>query len=166
MDADETVPKMNLECLPETYVIFITKNDVLKGSKPLYHIERIIKELGTDFNDGTHIIYVNGQYRGNDPIGDLMHDFSCKKSADMKNKIFAEKVRYLKEDEQGVAQMYKIMEDFAREERAEARAERNIEVAEEMLKEGSLPLEKIAQFTDLPLETVRQIAQKLAAVQR
>ncbi|WP_191017911.1 hypothetical protein [Treponema zioleckii] len=132
----------------------------------MYHIERIIKELGTDFNDGTHIIYVNGQYRGNDPIGDLMHDFSCKKSADMKNKIFAEKVRYLKEDEQGVAQMYKIMEDFAREERAEARAERNIEVAEEMLKEGSLPLEKIAQFTDLPLETVRQIAQKLAAVQR
>lgn len=58
MDADATVPKMDTENLPETYVIFITVNDVLCGGK----------------------------------IGDLMHDFSCKKSEDMKNTILAEKV--------------------------------------------------------------------------
>lgn len=29
------------------------------------------------FGDGSHILYVNGKYRGNDEIGKLMHDFSC-----------------------------------------------------------------------------------------
>ena len=43
--------------------------------------------------------------------------------------------------------------------------ERNIEVAEEMLKEGSLPLEKIARFSKLPLETVKQLSEKLLVVQ-
>ena len=56
------------------------------------------KEL---FNDEAHIIYVNGKYEGNDPIGDLMHDFHCKKAYDMKNKLLAERARYLKENEKG-----------------------------------------------------------------
>jgi len=28
------------------------------------------------FDDGEHILYVNGQYRGDDEIGNLMHDFN------------------------------------------------------------------------------------------
>ena len=49
MDADETVPRMNTETLPETYVIFITENDVLGGELPLYHIDRTIRELNKSF---------------------------------------------------------------------------------------------------------------------
>ena len=55
------------------------------------------------FNDETHIIYVNGEYKGNDPIDDLMHDFHCKKADDMKSKLLADRARYLKEDEKGVS---------------------------------------------------------------
>ena len=61
--------------------------------------------------------------------------------------------------------MCRIMEEFVREERAEEREETQIEVAKEMLKEGSLPVEKIAQFSKLPLETVKQLAEKLLVVQ-
>ncbi len=32
---------------------------------------------GDLFNDGEHILYVDGEYRGDDEIGDLMHDFNC-----------------------------------------------------------------------------------------
>ena len=160
MDADATVPKMDTETLPETYVIFITAHDVLGDGFPLCHIERTIQESGKSFDDGAHIIYVNGAYR-NGKIGDLMHDFSCKKSVDMKSAILAEKVRHLKEDDKGVRKMCKIMEDFAKEEREE----RSIENASEMLKDGSLSLEKIAQFSQLPLETVKQLAEKLVPVQ-
>lgn len=46
---------------PETYVIFITEKDVLKGGLPIYHIERHIEENGKCFDDGEHIIYVNGE---------------------------------------------------------------------------------------------------------
>ena len=99
-------------CLPETYVIFITENDVLGGNEAIYHVERVIKETGNDFFDGAHILYVNGAYRDDSPIGKLMHDFSCKNPDDMYFKILADKTRYYKEDAKGVAAMCKIMEEL------------------------------------------------------
>ena len=68
--------------MPETYIIFITSNDVLKGGLPIYTIERTIQETGALFKDKAHIVYVNGSYRGNDDIGWLMHDFNkCSKNS-------------------------------------------------------------------------------------
>ena len=43
------------------------------------------------FGDGSHIIYVNGKYRGNDEIGKLMHDFSCTNPDDMNYEALAKK---------------------------------------------------------------------------
>ncbi|MBS6255779.1 hypothetical protein [Megasphaera massiliensis] len=31
-----------------------------------YHVNRIIEELNRPFEDGSHIIYVNGNYKGHD----------------------------------------------------------------------------------------------------
>ena len=129
----------------------------------MYHINRKIEETNKPFNDGAHIIYVNGSYRGEDAIGSLMHDFSCKKASDIKSGVLSDKVRHLKESEKGVGNMCKIMQDFVREEREDAKLERNYETAQEMLTDGSLPLEKIAQFSHLPLETVKQLAEQISA---
>ena len=161
MDADATVPKMDTESLPETYVIFITANDVLGSALPLYHIDRYVREQSfKPFNDGAHIIYVNGSYRGEDAIGSLMHDFSCKKASDIKSGVLSDKVRHLKESEKGVRNMCKIMQDFVMEERADAKAERNVEFAKKLLKQNRMTIEEIAEITELPLETVKQIAEK------
>ena len=81
------MPSTEFEELPETYVIFITENDVLGGNRPIYHINRIIEETGKAFDDGAHIIYVNGEYQDDSPLGLLMHDFSCKNPADMHYKL-------------------------------------------------------------------------------
>ena len=174
MDTDETVTGMNTEELPESYVIFITENDIYGKEMPLYHIERTIKELSTDFNDGTHIIYVNGKYRADDAIGALMHDFSCKKADDMKSKVLAEKTRHLKENTTRVQKMCRIMEEYgderaaiAREEgRTEAKIETRNEVAEDLLKDGSLSIERISAISRLPIERVKEIAEKLAEMQK
>ena len=41
---------------------------------PLYHVERIIQETKERFEDGSHIIYVNGSYKNDDDtVGKLMH---------------------------------------------------------------------------------------------
>ena len=48
LDANITEPGDNYEKLAETYVIFITENDVLKAGLPIYHIDRIIKETGVE----------------------------------------------------------------------------------------------------------------------
>ena len=103
LDANALLPgkEEDFGSLPETYVIFRTENDVLKGGKPLYHIERRIEELGLAFGDESHIIYVNGRYRGDDAIGRLMHDFSCSDPDDMTSSVLAERSRYLKKDEKG-----------------------------------------------------------------
>ncbi len=84
--------------LPESFVIFITENDVLKGGKIIYHIERIVKETGKKFGDGTHIIYVNGSYKDDSgsQLGDLIHDFFCINPADMRLKILAERAAFVR----------------------------------------------------------------------
>jgi len=143
--------------LPETYVIFITENDVLKAGKPVYHINRIVEETGEQFGDGAHIIYVNGEYRGNTPVGDLMHDFNCTNPADMKIKVLADRARYFKEDETGVSNMCRAVEELIKEERLEEKEEMIIE----MVKGGKLSLEEIAVYSHLPVEIVKQIAEKV-----
>ena len=55
--------------MPETWVIFITENDIYGEGFPLYHVERIIEELQRPFDDGTHILYVNGANRDDTPLG-------------------------------------------------------------------------------------------------
>ena len=153
MDADELLPGDDTEKLPETYVMFITENDIYKEGLALYKIDRYIN--GTKaFNDGAHIIYVNGQYRGNDPIGDLMHDFSCSKADDMKNSVLANRTRYLKEDTKGVSQMCKIMEDFAKEEITEAK----MKLALENLEKGLISENQISALYSL---TQKQVAKVL-----
>lgn len=107
--------------LHESYVIFITKNDVMGSGLPLYHVDRVVKETGISFGDGSHIIYVNGSYQNeDDPIGKLVHDFDCKKSSDVIYPILAKQIHYYKETEGGRAIMCKAVEEFA-EKRAEAR---------------------------------------------
>ena len=45
--------------LPDSYVIFITRGDVLGLGLPVGHIDRKIEEVDQAFEDGSHIVYVN-----------------------------------------------------------------------------------------------------------
>ena len=110
IDANQLKKKQTYKDLKESYVIFFTENDVIGGNKPIYHVERVIQETGALFNDGEHIIYVNGSYKADTPLGRLVHDFNCTDSKDMYYKELAERVRYFKETEKGVTAMCKSME--------------------------------------------------------
>ncbi len=48
------------------YWYFCLKNDVMGSGLPLYHVDRVVKETGISFGDGSHIIYVNGSYQNED----------------------------------------------------------------------------------------------------
>ena len=60
-----------------------------------------IIERTVTLNDGSHIIYVNGMYNGNDDIGRLIQDFHSKSSEDMNYKVLAEGVHHFKETKEG-----------------------------------------------------------------
>ena len=110
IDANVTEPGDQYEDLNETFVIFITENDVMKAGLPIYHIDRVVRETGKLFEDEKHIIYVNSQIKDETKLGRLMHDFSCTDAKDMYNKVLADRVRYFKEDERGVEIMCREME--------------------------------------------------------
>ena len=110
IDANVTEPGDQYEDLNETFVIFITENDVMKAGLPIYHIDRVVRETGKLFEDEEHIIYVNSQIKDETKLGRLMHDFSCTEAKDMYNKVLADRVRYFKEDERGVEIMCREME--------------------------------------------------------
>jgi hypothetical protein len=158
LDAHLLKPNDDFKDLSETYVIFITENDVIGGNLPIYTIERQITNMGQPFNDGEHIIYVNGEDKNSaTELGKLMHDFFCTDPNDMHFKQLADKVRYFKEDEKGVAAMCKVMEDM-RNEAAKAAVEKDrTKNALEMLADG-LSIEKVAQYSHLAIERVKELA--------
>lgn len=153
MDANLLKKGEDFDNLPETYVVFITENDVIGKGKPLYQIARCILETGERFEDGTHILYVNGAYRDESPIGKLMHDFSCTNPSDMYYGVLADRVKFFKESKEGIAVMCKAMEDM----RNQTLKEGMVNVAKRMLADGTLTLEKIAEYAGLSLDEVKKL---------
>ena len=154
LDAHLLRPGDDFDSLPEIYVIFITEHDVFEGNQPLYMIERQNITMGTPFEDGEHIIYVNGTSRdGHTELSKLMHDFFCTDPDDMHFKALVEKARFFKQDEKGVAAMCKVMEDMRNETAWLTKAESVLR----WLDMGLSP-EQIAKGEDLTVEQVKEIA--------
>ncbi len=153
MDANLLKKGEDFNKLPETWVIFITENDVMEKGLPLYPIERCFLGTGEKFEDGSHILYVNGAYRGDTPIGKLMHDFSCTNAEDMYYGTLADRVRFFKESKEGIEIMCRAMEDM----RNQTLKEGMREVALRMLAAGKYALEEIVNISGLSLEEVKQL---------
>lgn len=124
------------EELPEVFTIFLTKNDVLKGRLPIYHIERRIEENGKLFGDHAHIIYVNSSIQDDTELGRLMHDFHCKRPDDMYSSILADRVRALKEPSKEGKEMCEELEKLYREGMEKGRKAGREEGREEGIKQG------------------------------
>lgn len=159
MAANETDLEENPENLIETYLLLITEHDVFGLGEPIYHVDEIIREGDGNIGDNIHILYANGDYRAESPKGLLLHDFSCTDAKDMRYKVLADRVKYFKEDERGVAVMCKAMEDM----RNEAAIEEGRKIAFNMLSLGKLSYEEIAGCTELSVEEVKELAAKKEA---
>lgn len=157
MDVENLDAGQDFDQLPGTYTIFIIEQDFYSQGKAVYPIERMNLATGKLFEDGEHILYVNGECRDNSAIGKLMHDFSCTDAAEMNYPLLADRTRYLKENPKGVSEMCKLIEDMRKEERKEGIQEGMIDSARRMLKDGKLALEKVAEYSGLPLEEVLKL---------
>lgn len=160
MDSNVLAAGESTDCMPESYVIFITEHDVLKRNRPLYHIDRFIAETGEKFEDGSHILYVNAEVRDDTPVGRLMADFACAEPNQMYYRPLAERTRYFKENEEGVGSMCRIFEEMREEIREETRVEERNLYAQRMLKNGKFSLEEIAELAGLPLAEVKRLTEK------
>lgn len=147
--------KQDFKEIHDSFVIFITENDVIGNGFSLYHVERVIKETGAEFGDGSHIIYVNGSYKNDEePIGKLMHDFRCTNSVDMFYPLLAKQVKYFKETEGGREIVCKTFEDLAEKRIME---DRKI-TAKMLLEKGNMSIEEIAAISRLSVGEVEKLA--------
>ena len=96
-----------LDCVAVTR---IQEMEVENEVAPILHIKRTVRETGRDYNDKSEIIYINARMKENTDLGRLMHDFHCTKAEDMYSKVLAERVRVLKETQEGVEIMCKEMD--------------------------------------------------------
>ena len=128
-------------------------------NKPIYRVERHIEETGELFSDGEHIIYVNGEDKNSaTELGRLMHDFFCTEPDDMHYKELADRTRYFKKDEKGVATLCKVLEDMRNQSVWEAK----VESVHRWLA-MNMTYEQIAQGEGLTVEQVKEIASQKSA---
>jgi len=168
LDANTILAGEDYEKLPETYIIFITESDVLQAGCPLYHVDRVVRETSGYFGDAAHIIYVNGQYRGDSEISRLMEDFHETRPEQMHYKILADKVRYLKGTEEGVSGMSGIVEQLCKESAEEARIKERtmfLKVIVDMKKHSGESFEtvvnSVVESTGLSADTVTEAMKPL-----
>ena len=159
LDYHELQKSRDFKELPESFVIFITENDVLGGGEKIYHIDRIIRETGKVFDDGSHIIYVNGSYEGEVgvPLDDLIHDFFCDNPADMRHKQLAHRVKFLKNNQQGVSNLNKILEELFAEELAEGKKQTLLDSIRNLMDSTKWSLEKVMDALKIPPELQNEL---------
>ena len=157
MDANALDSGEDFAKLRDTYVIFITENDIMGDGQELYSYLRIEESSGKRLRDGTHIIYVNGATRSTTEIGKLVHDLQCRDTAEMHFDVLKKRVSQFKNSEEGRHIMCKAFERIAERNKAEGKRETMFATAKRMLKDGILALKDIARYSGLTLAQVKKL---------
>ena len=160
----------------------------MRDNLPLYDIRRTIKQSAKDFEDGSHIIYVNSQRRDDTALGKLMQDLYCTEPKNLHYREFAERMEFLKYSKEGEEKMTDVIEEYAArkaeaaakavEEYAARKAEavakevakaakekeqaNKIEFAKGLLADG-MSIEFTVRHSKLSEAEVRELASKLTA---
>ena len=150
-----------LKELKDSYVIFIYKRDKFGKGLPLYHVDRYIKETEETFGDGSHIIYVNGSYNGDDAIGKLVSDFHQTDSEKMYYSELADGVEHYKETEKGRGNMSEAVEKYAREYAEECVIVEKITSVKNLMNNMKLTLEQALNALGIPDKDREQIINQL-----
>ena len=143
--------------MKDSHVIFIYKRDKFKKGLPVYHIDRYVEETEEPFDDGSHIIYVNGKYKGDDEIGQLIKDFHQSDSKKIHYKELARGVKHFKETEKGREHMGDVVEKYGKEIAIRASAED----VKNLMKSMKLSLEQALNALGIQGETRTKIIMKL-----
>ena len=155
MDMNTLNPGQDFDELPESYVIFITRDDILGYGFPIYHIDRHIKEADDSFQDEAHIIYVNSRKQEDTELGRLMHDLHCKNADEMHSPVLAKRVHELKDTQKGVDLMCHEMEKIYSEGMESGELKKAKETALSMAEEG-MDVKKIARLVKVSEDDIQK----------
>ena len=155
MDMNTLNPGQDFDELPESYVIFITRDDILGYGFPIYHIDRHIKEADDSFQDEAHIIYVNSRKQEDTELGRLMHDLHCKNADEMHSPVVVKQVHELKDTQKGVELMCHEMEKIYSEGMESGELKKAKETALSMAEKG-MDVKKIARLVKVSEDDIQK----------
>ena len=127
-------PGTKFENVPEVIGIFISKFDMFKAGKSIYHIDRTVRETGNISDNGLQEIYVNTKVDDGTDIGKLMCIFKENDTYDFERfpKTSTRKKHFLKE-EGGREELSDILKWYA----GEMIKEESIEIARKFFEKGT-----------------------------
>ena len=104
-------PSEKFDNVPDVIVIFISTFDVFEEGKTTYHVDRIIREIGTVISNGMEEIYVNSAIDDKSDIAELMKVFTEDNTYDDIKFPFTSSIkRKFKTTEEGVSEMCEVIE--------------------------------------------------------
>lgn len=109
--------------LPDIYEVFLTRFDVFKEGKTIYHLGMSIQETGTPVNDGVYRIFANCAVDDGSDVSELMQYFKKTKGENSKFPRLSERVKYFKESQEGANAMSQTFEEYVQERLDEKMAE-------------------------------------------
>ena len=166
MDVRSLGEGMDYGRLPQSYVIFIDEHDSIGKGRALYRMERMDSDTGEPYGDGSHIIHVSASIadEGTD-LGKLMHDLRCTDPDKMYYTGLRERTSYFKYTEEGTKDMSeafrKMYESDIEEAMKKGIRKGAMKTARSMIRDGSIPLVKVAEFSGLSLDEVKKLKRSI-----
>ena len=122
--ANITDPGSKFEEVPNVIGIYISKFDMFKSGKTVYHIDRVIRETGKIQDNGLQEIYVNAKIDDGTDVAKLMRIFKEEMLYDFEKfpKVSKRKKQF-KESEGGKQEVCDLVENYEKQ-RAEEAAEK------------------------------------------
>ena len=146
MDTRFTETGIDFADLPEVFSIMISKFDIFKLGKTLYHIDRVLRENGSVESNGVHEIYVNAKGHDKSEVTDLMKYILDSNGFNPQFPRISSRVQYFKEDNGGSEGMGKSIAELRAEGRAEGMAEGRAEGAAEVLRNLGISKEEYREI--------------------
>ena len=120
LTANIAEPGDRFKAIPNVVVVFISKFDMYKSGKALYHVDRIIRENGKMVDNGFSELYVNAEVQDDSDVAKLMDIFTRHDAYDDEMfPITSKRKRLFKTTEEGVNEMCEVIEKYIAEGRRE-----------------------------------------------
>lgn len=148
-------PGKEYHTLPETYVIFVSKGDVIGKDRPYHHFT-MKDEEGYELKDGHHLLFLNADYPKGWRLKELMDDFNCADPDQMRYTILKERAKYFKEEEEGIMYLNPNLQKMV--DNAQTQTIRKIIIS--LLKEKS-SFDFISKVTEASVDDIQKIQQEM-----
>ena len=121
--ANITPKSSKFKDVPDVTIVYISKSDIFKKGRNIYHVRNMITETNDPVNDGLLSVYVNTAVKDETTLSELMQCFKQQNVSNPKFPALRKEVSYYKTTEEGRQAMCKIVEDYAEEKASVSKAE-------------------------------------------